>query len=451
MPVSELGAFGFRHRDEVRGARERRIVVQPRVAVVRREDAASVAGVRDEVLLIRGQLVHRHPDAGQDHHVVEAERLRTAVQVLRGRRARPEVRAVVHVELHAPVAARLRELRLVDPHLHEHALGLIGLARGDGDERNVALRRVARHARQVRRERRAGAGSDAGDGDLAPPAPELDDERDVGADGDVDQRERPVRTRLRRDERIARDLAAALAALHAGREGRHGGVGHVDDRVVDGIGGSVLRKSACDDGAGDAGRPAFAWHLLQAEVRAGQRVAALTVDARAAAGVRVLADAALQDPAAPVGGRAAVDAEVDARLGRAERAPVGAEAVAAAALAEAAVAAGLRHGTAAALEQIAAAVAVGPAVVAERGAGPWGTAREHPVDGAVPDGAVGGRIEGLEREQPSAAPTAVDQHGDHDGAGAQAEGFDSRGAVGPRAWAQCSEGCALVAGLKHGS
>ncbi len=268
---------------------------------------------------------------------------------------------------------------------------------------------------------------DARDGDLAAPAAELDDERDVGADGHVDEGERAVGRGLRRHQRLAGHLAAALAALHAGRERRHGGVGHVDDRVVDGVGAAVLRERARDDGAGDAGRSALARHLLQAQVGARQRVAAVSVDARAAARVRVLADAALEHAAAAVGGRAAVEAEVGARPRSAERAAVGTEPLASAALAEPRDAADLRLGAGAALEDAAAAVAVGAAGETGLGAAAGGAVRDERVDrgvgeGAIAQGDVARRVgEGLGRQEAGAAAAGVNEEGRHDRAGPDAE------------------------------
>ena len=149
-------------------------------------------------------------------------------------------------------------------------------------------------------------------------------------------------------------------------------------------------------------------------------------DTAAPAGVRVLADPALQDTSAAVGRGPAIEAEVRARPRRAKRPAVRAEALAAAALAEAAAAAKLRHLAVSALDQIAATVAVGTAAVSGSGARPGRAAADHrAVDGAVGGGAIRcrRRIDHhlLERQDPRAATARVHEKSDRDPGAAQAE------------------------------
>ena len=139
-------------------------------------------------------------------------------------------------------------------------------ARRDGHLRDVSLGARRRQVRQVRGERVLHARLDVGDLHLAPPAPDLDDERDVVAHGDVRERERAVGRGERVGQRLARCRGAAAIASHPGREGLDVAVRDVDDGVVEGVG--VARRGRRDH-PGHRGRAsARALHLLALQVAA---------------------------------------------------------------------------------------------------------------------------------------------------------------------------------------
>jgi len=151
--------------------------------------------------------------AREDHDVVGLE-LGGVVPEHAGRGgARVDLRAVLifaHrpfrilalVDVHAAGTARVRHLGL-DAELAHEALERIGTTGGDRDLRNVAFRLGARQTRGT--DTKPGVGAlvhGAGrDGDLAPPATNLHDDRNVDADGHVLQRAVTLRVGQRRGDR----------------------------------------------------------------------------------------------------------------------------------------------------------------------------------------------------------------------------------------------------------
>ena len=174
---------------------------QPRVAEVGREEVPAGVPVAGEVGELRGRLAVRRvgdrigAPARQDDLVVVVEGAAGIHQRRLVRRVVPDVRAValVHLDATGRIRSVLGELRVVDAHLEENALHRVDVARRDGRQRDVALALLVRHDEVAGRERVAvarGADGEDGirsalvgdvDGELPPPAPELDDDRDVRA------------------------------------------------------------------------------------------------------------------------------------------------------------------------------------------------------------------------------------------------------------------------------
>ena len=156
----------------------------------------------------------------------------------------------------------------------------------------------------------------------APPPAERDHERDVGADGDVRERERPVGPGEHAHEGLSADVGAATIARHARRERIDGAVRDVDERVVERVGRAEARGRRREDRAGHAGRAATgARHVCRrAEVRARSTSRCHRRLRRAPGRAQVLAVragvAAVERAAAAVADRAAV---LGAVRGRARR------------------------------------------------------------------------------------------------------------------------------------
>ena len=361
-----------------------------------------VVGVRAERRELVGRLAEGRSPArehdlvvGQVRAVRPVHQRRFGIGVRHGG-ARPASRSVgrvARVNVDAAGPRVRRELGLIDPHLEENALERVDVARRDRRERDVRRVDAARRARgyavglvrgQVERaDRRRSARRGRVDEELFSPAPELNDDRNLRLRacrrrGDVRQRERSVKVRVRRDERAARDVRPARRALAGAvalpdrRERRVGDV-HEDVRHRIGLIARRVFEPRRDrrlDGSGDrrAGA-AVACRLGRTKPRA--RVAAHPGGTAAAARVRGHADAALKHVAASVARLTARD--VLRRAGRRWAEPHGPAVgrdvdVAAADVGLSAAAAVARCEARAAIEEIAASVARGAALIAEHGA-----------------------------------------------------------------------------------
>lgn len=189
-------------------------------------------------------------------------------------------------------AGVVRELCLVDAHLREQALERIGVAARDRHLREVSLRLVPRHAGVGGVELRVHALPDVRHGELATPFADLDDDGDVLADRDVLELELPLRVGERGDERIARDVAAAIARRPGG-DRRDGRIRDVHEHVVEGY----LAGGIEDRAAQRRRQSTRALHLLLAEPHARL----LSAVAAAAVTVAVAAEeAAARGPSAVV-------------------------------------------------------------------------------------------------------------------------------------------------------
>ena len=196
------------------------------------------------------------------------------------------------IEVDARLAPGEPELGVVDADLSEKTLQRIRAAGRQRDTRDVALGAVLGEARQALVERGVRALRDAGDLDLAPPLSDLDDERNLVADGHVLERELARRVGRRDGNGLAGDGGvAAVAGLRAVRNVGERRVRYVHGRVVDG---HLARRVV--DGAAHRGLAAVVTRdLLAFEADASRlraRVPHSAGDSRADGGVLIAAAAA---------------------------------------------------------------------------------------------------------------------------------------------------------------
>ena len=181
--------------------------------------------------------------------------------------------AVPNVDMHATGIRWVGEFGVVDPNLAEHALERVNVPADKRHLRDVALGFVTRQARLVRPKRSVNTRA-RGDGDLTPPAAELDDDRYVVSDRYVGEFEFAIRPCEDANERLPADVCTASVTRHARCERLYGRVRDVNKSIVKWIRDAKPRWGRRVYDATHAGRSVTgAGRLLETKVRAWSSIA----------------------------------------------------------------------------------------------------------------------------------------------------------------------------------